>query len=58
MQFHLLRPKIHPALVTDANVEYEGSLTIDPDLIDMSIKSGSMVRLPSYSTFASVTSAG
>ena len=34
MQIHLLRPKIHRALVTDANVEYEGSLTIDPDLID------------------------
>ena len=34
MQIHLLRSKIHRALVTDANVEYEGSLTIDPDLMD------------------------
>ena len=33
MQIHLLRSKIHRALVTDANVEYEGSLTIDPDLM-------------------------
>ena len=34
MQIHLLRSKIHRALVTDANVEYEGSLTIDPHLMD------------------------
>ena len=34
MQIHLLRSKIHRALVTDANVEYEGSLTIDHDLMD------------------------
>lgn len=34
MQIHLLRSKIHRALVTDANVNYEGSLTIDPDLMD------------------------
>ena len=34
MQIHLLRSKIHRALVTDANVNYEGSLTIDPDLMN------------------------
>ena len=34
MQIHLLRSKIHRALVTDANVEYEGSLTIDHDLME------------------------
>ncbi|MDP6678781.1 MAG: aspartate 1-decarboxylase [Verrucomicrobiota bacterium] len=34
MQIHLLKGKIHRALVTDANVEYEGSLTIDHDLMD------------------------
>ena len=34
MQIHLLRSKIHRALVTDANVEHEGCLTIDPDLMD------------------------
>ena len=34
MQIHLLRSKIHHAMVTDANVEYEGSLTIDHDLMD------------------------
>ena len=41
MQIHLLRSKIHRALVTDANVEHEGSLTIDPDLMDK-------VHLPPY----------
>lgn len=30
----MLRAKIHRATVTDANLEYEGSLTIDPILIE------------------------
>lgn len=30
----MLRSKIHRAVVTDANLEYEGSLTIDADLLD------------------------
>ena len=34
MQIQLLKGKLHRALVTDANVEYEGSLTIDHDLMD------------------------
>ena len=34
MQIHLLKGKIHRALVTDSNIEYEGSLTIDHDLMD------------------------
>ena len=34
MQIHLLKGKLHRALVTDANVKYEGSLTIDHDLMD------------------------
>ena len=34
MQIHLLKGKLHRASVTDANVEYEGSLTIDHDLMD------------------------
>jgi len=31
----MLRAKIHRATVTDANLEYEGSLTIPPDLMDL-----------------------
>ncbi len=34
MQIHLLKSKIHRAQVTNANVEYEGSLTIDLNLMD------------------------
>lgn len=34
MQLHLLKSKIHRAHVTAANVDYEGSLTIDQDLMD------------------------
>ena len=31
---HMLRAKIHRAVVTDACLEYEGSLTVDADLLD------------------------
>ncbi|MSU42123.1 MAG: aspartate 1-decarboxylase [Pedosphaera sp.] len=34
MQVQLLKSKIHRAQVTDANVNYEGSLTIDRDFMD------------------------
>jgi aspartate 1-decarboxylase len=30
----MLRSKIHRATVTDSNLEYEGSLTVDPLLLD------------------------
>ena len=34
MQVHLLKSKIHRAQVTDAHVNYEGSLTIAADLME------------------------
>ncbi len=34
MQIHILKSKIHRATVTDASLNYEGSLTIDLDLMD------------------------
>ncbi len=30
----MLRSKIHRASVTEANVDYEGSITLDPELMD------------------------
>lgn len=30
----MLKSKIHRATVTEANIEYEGSVTIDPNLLD------------------------
>lgn len=36
MQISLLRAKIHRAEVTDANLFYEGSLTLDEDFLDAS----------------------
>ena len=48
MQIHLLKGKLHRALVTDANVKYEGSLTIDHDLMDK-------VRLPRSSVLSAAT---
>ncbi len=34
MQIHLLKSKIHRARITDANLHYEGSLTISADLME------------------------
>ena len=34
MQIHILKSKLHRATVTDANVNYEGSLTIDSALLE------------------------
>jgi len=34
MQLQVLKSKIHNAFVTEANVEYIGSITIDEDLMD------------------------
>lgn len=34
MQFYLLKSKIHRATVTGGNVRYEGSLTIDSELME------------------------
>jgi len=31
----MLRAKIHRAIVTDANLDYEGSLTIPPELLEL-----------------------
>ena len=36
MQLTLLKAKIQPATVTDANLYYEGSITIDEELLDAS----------------------
>ena len=35
MQFYLLKSKIHRATVTGGDINYEGSLTIPPDLMAM-----------------------
>jgi len=34
MQRIILKSKIHRATVTDANIEYEGSITLDEELMD------------------------
>jgi aspartate 1-decarboxylase len=34
MLIHLLKSKLHRAVVTASNLNYEGSMTIDPDLMD------------------------
>lgn len=34
MLYKMLAGKIHRATVTDANLHYEGSVTIDPDLLE------------------------
>jgi len=37
MTFEMLYSKIHRATVTDANLNYVGSITIDQDLLDASV---------------------
>ena len=34
MQIEVLKSKIHRAVITEANLNYVGSLTIDEDLMD------------------------
>ena len=34
MQRTMLKSKIHRAIVTEANLEYEGSLTVDAELME------------------------
>jgi aspartate 1-decarboxylase len=34
MRFTMLAGKIHRATVTDANLDYEGSITVDPELLE------------------------
>ena len=34
MQYTMMHGKIHRATVTEANLEYVGSITIDEDLLD------------------------
>lgn len=42
----MLRAKIHGARVTDANIAYEGSITVDEDLLDaVGIKPFEQVRI-------------
>ncbi len=59
MLVHLLKSKIHRACVTAANVDYEGSLTIDPDLMDKAglhryerILCGNMANGERFETYA------
>ena len=35
MQVHMFKSKIHRATVTEANLDYEGSISIDPALCDL-----------------------
>jgi aspartate 1-decarboxylase len=34
MLYHILKSKIHTVRVTEANIEYRGSITVDEDLMD------------------------
>lgn len=46
MYLHILKSKIHRVTVTEANLDYIGSITIDEDLMDASgIVSGEMVQV-------------
>lgn len=49
MLLTLLKAKIHNAIVTEANIDYIGSITIDEDLMDASgILEGEQVHVINY----------
>lgn len=49
MQVTVLKSKIHNAYITDANINYVGSITIDQDLMDASkIIDGEQVHVINY----------
>ncbi|MBI5386819.1 MAG: aspartate 1-decarboxylase [Verrucomicrobia bacterium] len=59
MLIHVLKSKIHRAAITAANVNYEGSLTIDQDLMDKvgfipyeRILAGNMANGERFETYA------
>jgi aspartate 1-decarboxylase len=59
MQVYLLKSKIHRAMVTGGNVEYEGSLTISADLMEKAglqqyerILCGNMANGERFETYA------
>jgi len=59
MQVHLLKSKIHQARVTGANLNYEGSLTIAADLLELAgmlpyerILCGNMANGERFETYA------
>ena len=65
MLTHLLKSKIHRAQVTAANLEYEGSMTIDRDLMDKvgllpyeRILCGNMANGERFETYAIPAEAG
>ena len=48
MQRHLMKSKIHRATITTTDLHYEGSLTVDEDLLD---HPGDVVILIAYGVF-------
>lgn len=57
MQRQLLHSKIHRAVVTDAQIDYEGSISIDPDLLKMAnIVSGEKVLIANLTNGARIES--
>ena len=47
MYIQRLKSKIHCATVTDANINYKGSITIDEDLMDAAnLIAGEKVQVP------------
>ena len=49
----IMRSKIHKAIVTEANLDYVGSITIDKDLIDLvGLKKGEKVQVVSNTSGA------
>ncbi len=51
MQIQMLRGKLHGAVITEANLEYDGSIAIDGDLVDQAgLLQGEKVLVANMST--------
>ena len=54
MRRNMMKSKIHRATVTDSNLDYEGSITIDSQLMDKAAhkaKKGDIIIIVTYASF-------
>ena len=51
MEIEVLKSKIHRAVITEANLQYVGSLTLDEDLMDAANLIENEKKIESFSVF-------
>ena len=46
MEIEVLKSKVHRAVITEANLNYVGSLTLDEDLMEAGQQFSELVKIP------------